>query len=177
MNPITLEFDLRLGVVASSYVDIEQRSATTQVLEIAGLIDNPIGLTRLVNLNGPITATGAARIITNQLDAYAPSTTIGSIGSAAARLAVDLVRYRAFPTLSDPVGGFFDPRIVVDAGVDAYLSLRGVDRTNTFTGAIDDGRQLADAGRRHRDLGRRRLHRRRPGHRVRPGRRHRGSTG
>jgi hypothetical protein len=42
------------------------------VLEIAGLIDNPIGLTRLVNLNGPITATARRRIITNQLDVYAP---------------------------------------------------------------------------------------------------------
>ena len=135
-NPVSLEFDLRLGVVASSYVDIEQRSATPKVLEIAGVIDNPIGLTRLVNLNGAITATGTGRVITNQLDAYAPSTTLGSIGSATARLAVDLVRYRAFPTLTDTVGGFFDPRLVVDAGVDAFLSLRGVDRTGTFTGSI-----------------------------------------
>ena len=37
---------------------------------------------------------------------------------------------------SKPVGGLFEPRIVVDAGVDAYLSLRGVDRYNSFTGSM-----------------------------------------
>ncbi len=135
-DAVTLEFDLRLGVVAPSYVDIEQRAATVQRLVIAGLIDNPIGLTRLVNLNGPIVANAGSRIVTNLLDAYAPSTTNGSIGSASGRLTVDLVQYRAFPSLIDPVGGFFDPRIVVEAGVDAYLSLRGVDRTNSFTGSM-----------------------------------------
>ena len=135
-DAVTLEFDLRLGVVAPSYVDIEQRAATVQRLVIAGLIDNPIGLTRLINLNGPIVANAGSRIITNLLDAYAPSTTAGSIGSASGRLTVDLVQYRAFPSLIDPVGGVFEPRIVVEAGVDAYLSLRGVDRYNSFTGSM-----------------------------------------
>ena len=83
--PVTLEFDLRLGVVASSYVDIEQRSATSQVLEIAGLIDNPIGLTRLVNLNGPITATGTGRGSSRTCSTPTPrARRNGSIGSAPA---------------------------------------------------------------------------------------------
>ncbi len=60
---------------------------------IVGPINNPLGLTRLVNLNGSITFTvvGTGLITTNQLDVYAPN---GSVGSRQSQpLQVDLVRY------------------------------------------------------------------------------------
>ena len=54
----TLQFDVR-RTAGTSYVDIEQRSPVAQDLVIAGPINNPLGLTRLVNLNGSITFTAS----------------------------------------------------------------------------------------------------------------------
>ena len=119
----TLQFDLR-RTAGSSYLDLEQRSDTAQDLVISGPINNPLGLTRLVNLNGSITGSGL--ITTQQLDVYAPN---GSVGTSVAPLQIDLVRYASQgPVGGPPLGTVVDPRVVVDAGGDAYLSLRGVDR-------------------------------------------------
>ena len=116
---VTLQFDVR-RTAGPTYVDIEQRSRTAQALVLQGSINNPVGLTRLVNLNGSIIGTWL--ITTHQLDVFAPN---GSIGAPDAPLTVDLVRYTASG------GAAVDPRLVIDAGGDLYLSLRGDDRTGT----------------------------------------------
>ena len=119
----TLQFDLR-RTAGSSYLDLEQRSDTAQDLVISGPINNPLGLTRLVNLNGSITGSGL--ITTQQLDVYAPN---GSVGTPATPLQIDLVRYASQgPVGGPPLGTVVDPRLVVDVSGDGYLSLRGVDR-------------------------------------------------
>ena len=120
-----LEFDVKISV-GTTYVDIEQRSPTATDLVIGSPIINPLGLTRLVNLNGSIT--GAGLVTTNQLDVYAPN---GSIGTALGPLRVDLVRFASVgSSTGPPVGTVVDPRLVVQAGGDVYLSLQGVDRAN-----------------------------------------------
>ena len=93
----TLEYDLRHAAVPS-YVDVEQRASGAFELELTKLVNNPIGLTRLINLNGSIVASGTARVVAYLADLDAPN---GSIGSSTARLQVDLV----FSTTRAYIGG------------------------------------------------------------------------
>ena len=132
----TIQFDLKHSA-APSLVDVEQRG--TGDLVIAGnatrpiTINNPIGLTRLANFTQSILATGGAVVSTNLFDGYAPN---GTIGSLASRLQVDLVQFVARARVDGPpADGFRPSRVLVDAGTDAFLSLRGVDRAN-FTGVV-----------------------------------------
>ena len=68
------------------------------------------------------------------MDIAATDTTHGSIGTSTARLQIDLVQFIARARVDGPaVDGFRAPRLVAHAGVDAFLSLRGLDRA-TFSG-------------------------------------------
>ena len=103
-----LEFDVQ-HAAAPSYVDIEQRAATAFELELSALVNNPVGLTRIVNLQGSIL--GAGTIVTNLLDAYAPA---DSIGSSTQRLTIDLIQFFRRPFLGGPmIGSYRAPRIYV----------------------------------------------------------------
>ena len=126
----TLQFDVQ-RTVGTSYVDIEQRSPVAQDLVIAGPINNPLGLTRLVNLNGSITFTvvGTGAVTTNQLDVYAPErfggqpqrTTAGRPGP----IRVDRIDHLVHPPGRSSTRGWWSTRFG-----DVYLSLRGVDRAD-----------------------------------------------
>src|SRR5204862_5244375 len=92
---------------------------------------NPTGLTRVVNVAFSIFATSPARIRTNLLDLDAPN---ASIGTSSARLQVDLVEFIARKRVDGPSADVFrDARLLVNAGFDVFLSLRGVDRANGGT--------------------------------------------
>jgi len=128
---VQLEFDVR-HVAATSYVDIEQRSATACDLglacglELANEINNPVGLTRIINLHGNITAGSSALVITNQLDVDALD---GSVGSASPRrLKVDLITFILRAYNGGPTPGERASHLLAHGGVDVFLSLRGLDR-------------------------------------------------
>jgi Ca2+-binding RTX toxin-like protein len=121
---VTLEFDVR-HVAGTSYVDIEQRSATAFGLELDGAINNPVGLTRIINLHGPITATGNGLVTTNQLDVDAVE---GSLGSSSSRLKVDLITFVLRAYNGGPTPGERVSRLLAHGGTDVFLSLRGLDR-------------------------------------------------
>ncbi|MFN8197166.1 MAG: hypothetical protein U0R72_02415 [Nakamurella multipartita] len=122
----TIEFDVRRPA-NPTYVDIEQRGAGD--LTLAGTIDNPVGLTRLVALAGSIGGSGT--VITNQLDVDAPA------GSVAVNASLIRYRYDAGSLLGGPaVSGDRPSRLVVDAGGSVTLTLRGIDRTGGPAGPI-----------------------------------------
>ena len=133
----TLEFDVR-HAAAPAYVDIEKRGAAN--ITLAGVVNNPTGLTRIVSTAGSIGST-TGRVVTNLLDvaALAPNESIGDeslTGDAAGlRFVVDLVQFLERPRLGGPTTPVVRaPRIVATAGLNAYLSLRGIDRTGSMTG-------------------------------------------
>ena len=127
----TIKFDLKHSA-APSLVDIEKRGIGT--ITLTAVVNNPIGLTRIVNLTRSILDGGAARIVTNLLDLAALDPTNGTIGSSSQRIEVDLVKFIALPRVDGPsVAGVRAPRLVVAAAVDAFLSLRGLDRATTET--------------------------------------------
>jgi hypothetical protein len=124
-----LEFNVQ-HASAPSYVDVEQRPASAFDLVLIALVNNPVGLTRLYDLTGLILGDGSEKVVTNLFDADAVAGSIGSAGPPASRLHVDLVKYFQRPFLLGPtVGGIRVPHIVANALDDAFLSLRGVDRT------------------------------------------------
>ncbi len=140
-----LEFDVR-HVAGTSYVDIEQRSATAFDLELDGVINNPVGLTRIINLHGSITASSTGLVKTNQLDVDAVE---GSIGSSSARLKVDLITFVLRAYNGGPSTGERVSRLLAQAGTDVFLSLRGVDRRQfvvaeltIFIDRVEAGRDL-----------------------------------
>ena len=121
----TIQFDLRHSV-APSLVTIQKFGAGG--IALSKLINNPIGLTWLVNTIGSITVASTASIVTNILDAQAA----GSIGAEDARLIVDLVRFIARARVDGPAADVLrDPVVLVSAGIDAFLSLRALDRVPT----------------------------------------------
>ena len=95
-----------------------------------------------------INAADTAQIVTNLADLYAPNTLNGSIGSATARLPVDLVQFVARPRVGGPsVAGTRTPRLVAHAGVDVYLRLRALDRVPGATGELTVAIDTISAGR------------------------------
>ena len=110
----TLQFDVR-RTVGTSYVDIEQRSRDRPGPVIAGPINNPLGLTRLVNLNGSITFTVVGPAPSPPTSWTCTRRTARS-AAVSAPLLVDLVRYTSTgPTTGAPAGTVVEPRLVVDA--------------------------------------------------------------
>ena len=97
---ITLLFNIK-HTVAPTVVDIEQNNlfdSSAHDLVIAGLINNPIGTTTIINTNGNILSTTTrivapgvtpALIVTNILDIEARK---GSIGTTSLRINIDLVQ-------------------------------------------------------------------------------------
>lgn len=125
-SKVTLEFDVRRPANPTAVV-IEQRGAGD--LTLAGTIDNPVGLTRLVAMSGSIVGSGT--VITNQVEVSAAT---GSV-----TLAASLIRYRyeAASLLGGPATAGDRPgRLVVDAGGSVTLTLRGIDRTGGPAGPI-----------------------------------------
>ncbi|MEO6651293.1 MAG: hypothetical protein ABIP17_01380, partial [Ilumatobacteraceae bacterium] len=135
---VSIEFDLRRGA-APSYVDVEKRG--TGNLGLTKVINNPIGLTRVIAYDGSIVvAAPAALVVTNQLDiaALAPTGSIGGVSMAGVadttRLHVDLVQFLERFRVDGPSVDTLRPaRILAEAGRDVRLSLRGVDRTGALT--------------------------------------------
>ena len=147
-----IEFDLRHWA-APTLVDIEKRG--TGLITFTGLVNNPIGLTRIINLTQSIVSTGTNPIVTNLLDIAATGTG-ASIGTSTNRLRVDLVQFIARARVDGPSTDVFRaPRIVATADIDVFLSLRGLDRTtlggemlvpiDTITAGRDVDLELRDA--------------------------------
>ena len=132
----TIQFDLNHSV-APALVEIEKFG--TGDVELAGAINNPVGLTRIYAASDDILSKFGvtARITTRQLDIEA---VLGSIGfevtdppaTQIRRIEVDLVQFIA---LKRPDGPSTDQLrtavILAKAGKDVYLSLRGIDRVPT----------------------------------------------
>ena len=140
---LKLEFDVR-HTGGTSYVDIEQRSATAYELELDGVINNPVGLTRIINLHGSITASSTGLVKTNQLDVDAVE---GSIGSSSARLKVDLITFVLRAYNGSPSTGERVSRLLAHGGTDVFLSLRGVDRRQFLVAELTIYIDRAEAGR------------------------------
>ena len=127
-NPtyVTIQFDLRSSL-APSLVDIE-KLATAGDVELTKAINNPAGLTRIIDTTGSILSSGSPTVTTNILDIEA---TLGSIGAAdaAGHLQVDLVQFLERPRVDGPsTSQVRTPVLTARAGVDIDLSLRGLDR-------------------------------------------------
>ena len=96
-NSLTLKFNI-LRTVKPTFVDIENTNVDPPSITLSGVIENPIGTTRVVVVNGNILSTGSARdntyadptslIRTNILDLEADS---GYIGTSGQRINVDVV--------------------------------------------------------------------------------------
>jgi hypothetical protein len=90
-----LRFNI-VRTVAPTNIDIENTNPDPPDVVVAGIIDNPIGTTRIVNPHGSILSMGSrmgdadpgSLIRTNVLDLEAPS---GSVGQASARVNIDIV--------------------------------------------------------------------------------------
>ncbi|HEX5279640.1 MAG TPA: hypothetical protein VFW28_06150 [Micropepsaceae bacterium] len=101
----SLTFDIK-RTVAPTFVDIEDTADPT--LTISGVIENPIGTTRIVNVNGNITSTGnrsnssdqdpTSLVRTNILDIEADN---GSVGTSSNRVNVDVVDSANLPAATD----------------------------------------------------------------------------
>src|SRR3954452_4835955 len=65
---VTLEFDVRHGL-GTSLVDIQKRGAGD--LELTKLINNPVGLTRILNTEQDVIASGTQLVVTNLMEVEA----------------------------------------------------------------------------------------------------------
>ena len=112
----------------SSLVDIESTGATGASVLVAGIIDNPIGVTKLVSVSGDVLQSNEkGLVITNSFQAQAPQGTLGDAGGF--RFPVELVESGGRPT-----------HMTIAVGNDVYLSLQGRQRTlgaTTFTVNVD----------------------------------------
>ncbi len=95
-NSLPLTFNI-VRTVAPTLIDIESLNPDPPDVVVAGVIDNPIGTTRIVNPHASILSTGSrtsadidpgSLIRTSILDLEAPT---GSVGQASARVNVDVV--------------------------------------------------------------------------------------
>ncbi|MCI0455675.1 MAG: autotransporter-associated beta strand repeat-containing protein [Gemmataceae bacterium] len=98
---------------APTVIEIENASATAASnLILSGLIDNPAGSTTIINDLGSIVSTSTAAVVeTNSLTVQAP---LGSVGTSASRLNVDLVQSAGRPTA-----------MAITAGQNVFLNLKG----------------------------------------------------
>ena len=90
-DDVTLEFDI-ISDVAPTAVDILNQGAGE--VRVAGLVNNPIGTTTVVNTGGDIVGAGGT-LRTNRLDLRAQT---GSVGSSDGRLEAELVQSFNRPT-------------------------------------------------------------------------------
>jgi hypothetical protein len=110
---------------ASTLVDIENRSTTASPnIILSGLINNPIGTTKILNSSGSILSAGpSAVVLTNILDVEAAN---GSIGSSAQPFNAELVQSESSSLVQRPID------VTVLAGGNAYLNFTGILRDPDF---------------------------------------------
>jgi hypothetical protein len=121
----TFHFKADTMAVAPTLVDIENRSTTgSPNIILEGLVNNPIGTTRILNAGGSILSGGAQAIVrTNILDEEAPR---GQIGAPANPVADQLVYSEDVNKVTRPI------QATVLAGGDAFLDLKGILRDPDF---------------------------------------------
>ncbi len=129
-NSRTLTFEIE-RTVAPTFVEIRNLNLDPPSVLINGVIENPIGTTRIVDVNGDILSAGSrlndndpsALIRTNILDLEANN---GNIGTTGARINVDIVDSANVPAATD----FISAR-VSDSGDSIYLG-----QNQFFTGEL-----------------------------------------
>ena len=118
-----VQFDVRHRA-GTTLVDVEKFGVGN--ITLAGGIQNPVGLTRVVNLGGSILGIGVgAPIVSNVVDLIAGS---GSVGTAATPIAIEFIRFTRVASIDSSAIGLREPRLNVEAAADVYLSLRAQDR-------------------------------------------------
>ncbi len=98
---------------APTQIDLLQQTGSSKNVSINGTIDNPIGTTQIVAQGSNVVAGAGSLIRTNKLVVAAGN----DVGSAAARLRVDLVTSAGLPSSEN-----------IQASGDVWLDLRGVNR-------------------------------------------------
>ena len=112
---------------APTLVDIENRSTTgSPNIILQGLINNPIGTTKIINARGNVQSAGPqAIVLTNILDLDAEPAN-GQIGSSANAVNAELVQSEDTNQVERPI------QVTVLAGGSAYLNLTGFLRDPDF---------------------------------------------
>ena len=130
-NALTMTYAI-VRTVRPSLVDVESFNPSRPPIIVNGVINNPIGTTRIVNRHGDIQSTGnrangdadpTSLIRTNILDLETPE---GSVGQTAHRVNVDVVDSASVPQAT----GFLSARV---SGADGSISLG---RNIFFTGEL-----------------------------------------